>query len=64
MWPSFLSSFLAGLTTSICSGESKGNTEACTALVWSEEKHERISPRSLLIAFLYSLSLSTSKRRE
>lgn len=64
MWPSFLSSFLAGLATPICSGEGKGNTEACTDLVWSEGKHERTSLRSLLVVFLCSLSLSTCERRE
>lgn len=64
MWPSFLSSFLAGLATSICSGESKGNTEVCTDLVWSEEKHEGTSPRFLLVVFLYSCSLSACERRE
>lgn len=44
MWSSFLSGFLAGLATSICVGKSKGNTEACAELVWSEEKHEGTQP--------------------
>lgn len=44
MWSSFLSSFLADLATSICLGESKGGTEACTELVWSEEKLEGTQP--------------------
>lgn len=44
MWSSSLSSFLAGLATSICIGKSKGNTEVCTEPVWSEEKHEGTQP--------------------
>ena len=65
MWPSFLSSFLAGLATSICSEESKGKTEACTDLVWSEKKNPRGPAHiSLLVVFLYSRRLSACERRE
>lgn len=60
----FLSGFLAGVAASICSRESKGNAEAHTEVVWSEEHHEGTSPCPLLVVFLYSCSLSACKRRD
>lgn len=58
MWPSFLCSFLAGLATSICSGESKGNTEECTDLVWSKEKKRRGPAHILCSLFFFIPSVS------